>query len=76
MRAAAFLKNCCERVFEPFFRVEASRNRDTGGVGLGLCIARDIAQSHGGSIKLANVQDGGLEATLVLPRTAQPQRNP
>ncbi len=58
-----------QQVFEPFFRVESSRNRDTGGTGLGLCIARDIAQSHGGSIELANVPGGGLEAMLVLPRT-------
>lgn len=59
-----------EQVFEPFFRVEGSRNRDTGGTGLGLCIARDVAQGHGGAIKLANLPGGGLEATLVLPRTA------
>ena len=56
-----------EQVFEPFFRVESSRNRDTGGTGLGLCIARDVAQSHGGSVTLRNHPDGGLEATLVLP---------
>lgn len=58
-----------EQVFEPFFRVESSRNRDTGGTGLGLCIARDVAQSHGGSVTLRNHPDGGLEATLVLPRS-------
>lgn len=57
-----------EQVFEPFFRVESSRNRDTGGTGLGLSIARDIAQAHGGSITLSNLPDGGLEATLTLPR--------
>jgi signal transduction histidine kinase len=62
-----------QQVFEPFFRVESSRSRDTGGTGLGLCIARDIAQSHGGSISLMNVPGGGLEATLALPRTAQQQ---
>jgi signal transduction histidine kinase len=59
-----------EQVFEPFFRVESSRNRDTGGTGLGLCIARDVAQSHGGSITLRNHPEGGLEVTLVLPRGA------
>ena len=58
-----------EQVFEPFFRVESSRNRDTGGTGLGLCIARDVAQSHGGSVTLRNHPDGGLEAILVLPRS-------
>jgi signal transduction histidine kinase len=59
-----------EQVFEPFFRLEASRNVDTGGVGLGLAIARDIAQAHGGSLTLRNRSPHGLEATLRLPRTA------
>ncbi|HEY3516326.1 MAG TPA: ATP-binding protein [Gammaproteobacteria bacterium] len=58
-----------EQVFEPFFRLEASRNIDTGGVGLGLSIARDIAQAHGGSLTLSNRSPHGLEATLRLPRT-------
>jgi signal transduction histidine kinase len=57
-----------ERVFEPFYRLESSRNRDSGGTGLGLSIARDIAQAHGGSLALANLAGGGLEATLRLPR--------
>ncbi|GFE88050.1 ATP-binding protein [Steroidobacter agaridevorans] len=57
-----------EKVFEPFFRLEHSRNRDTGGTGLGLSIARDIAQAHGGSLSLHNRQNGGLEARLTLPR--------
>ena len=56
-------------VFEPFYRVESSRNRDTGGTGLGLCIARDIAQAHGGALTLANLPQGGLQATLTLPRS-------
>lgn len=56
-----------DRVFEPFFRLESSRNRDTGGTGLGLSIARDVAQAHGGSLTLTNVE-GGLEAELRLPR--------
>ena len=55
-------------MFEPFYRVESSRNRDSGGTGLGLTIARDIAQAHGGSLRLANLPAGGLEATLLLPR--------
>lgn len=59
-----------DQVFEPFFRIEASRNRDTGGAGLGLSIARDIAQAHGGSIVLKNLERGGLEVTLTLPRAA------
>jgi len=57
-----------ERVFEPFYRVESSRNRDTGGTGLGLSIARDIAQSHGGSLIVRNLPSRGLEAVLALPR--------
>lgn len=57
-----------ERVFEPFYRLEQSRNRDSGGTGLGLTIARDIAQAHGGTLVLANLPRGGLEAALSLPR--------
>jgi signal transduction histidine kinase len=57
-----------ERVFEPFYRVESSRNRDTGGTGLGLSIARDVAQAHGGSLVARNLPVKGLEVLLVLPR--------
>jgi signal transduction histidine kinase len=57
-----------ERVFEPFYRLEASRSRDTGGTGLGLSIARQIAQLHGGTLILRNIKEGGLEAVLTLPR--------
>ncbi|HUN72211.1 MAG TPA: HAMP domain-containing sensor histidine kinase [Steroidobacteraceae bacterium] len=57
-----------EKVFEPFYRLESSRNRDTGGTGLGLSIARDVAQTHGGSLVLLNRPEGGLEARLTLPR--------
>jgi signal transduction histidine kinase len=57
-----------EKVFEPFYRVESSRNRDTGGTGLGLSIARDIAQAHGGTLTLRNLPERGLEAMLTLPR--------
>ena len=57
-----------DRVFEPFYRLESSRNRATGGTGLGLSIARDVAQAHGGSLTLANREGGGLEARLLLPR--------
>ena len=55
------------RVFDPFYRVETSRSRESGGTGLGLTIARNIAEQHGGSIVLANHPDGGLEVTLMLP---------
>ena len=58
------------RVFEPFVRLEESRNRDTGGVGLGLSIARTIIHAHGGELWLANRAQGGLQASIQLPRTA------
>jgi signal transduction histidine kinase len=58
-----------ERVFEPFYRLESSRNRDTGGSGLGLSIARDVIQAHGGSLVLQNLPVRGLEALVMLPRT-------
>jgi signal transduction histidine kinase len=57
-----------ERVFEPFYRLEGSRSRDTGGTGLGLTIARSIAQAHGGQLVLENLAGGGLAARLTLPR--------
>jgi len=57
-----------QRVFDPFFRLEASRSRDTGGNGLGLSIARNIARAAGGDLSLHNLAQGGLEALLVLPR--------
>lgn len=56
------------RVFEPFYRVEGSRNRETGGVGLGLAIAQSIVQSHGGELVLSNRPTGGLRALMRLPR--------
>ena len=56
-----------ERVFEPFVRLEASRSRETGGVGLGLAIARSIVRGHGGDIALANRPEGGLRVTVALP---------
>ncbi len=56
-----------EKVFEPFYRREASRSRETGGTGLGLGIARNIAQSQGGEVHLRNHPQGGLEAVLTLP---------
>lgn len=56
-----------DHVFEPFFRGERSRNRDTGGIGLGLASARAVARAHGGEITLANAADGGLMARVTLP---------
>lgn len=59
-----------EAVFRPFYRLETSRSRDTGGTGLGLALARDIARGHGGDIVLANRDPHGLEARLALPMVA------
>jgi two-component system osmolarity sensor histidine kinase EnvZ len=56
-----------EDVFRPFVRLEQSRNRSTGGVGLGLTIARDVARAHGGDLTLSNSPMGGLRAKLRLP---------
>ena len=56
-----------ERIFEPFVRLETSRNSDTGGIGLGMAIARDIVRRHGGDIMLANRREGGLAVTITLP---------
>ncbi|WP_254602830.1 HAMP domain-containing sensor histidine kinase [Sphingomonas bacterium] len=55
-------------VFDPFTRLEQSRNRETGGIGLGLALARSIVQDAGGGIVLTNREGGGLDATIILPR--------
>ncbi|HEU4459757.1 MAG TPA: ATP-binding protein [Methylibium sp.] len=57
-----------EAVFEPFYRLEASRNRATGGTGLGLYIARELTQRQGGRLLLLNRAGGGLRVELVVPR--------
>ena len=57
-----------EKVFTPFYRLERSRSRDTGGVGLGLAVARAVIREHGGDITLSNRPTGGLRQTVVLPR--------
>ncbi|MBS0520406.1 MAG: two-component sensor histidine kinase [Proteobacteria bacterium] len=56
-----------EDVFRPFYRLDESRNVDTGGVGLGLTIARDVARSHGGDVSLAPSPLGGLRVVVRLP---------
>lgn len=58
------------KVFEPFYRVESSRSRDTGGTGLGLAIARNLLRAQGGEVRLANRPGGGLEAIVTLTRAA------
>jgi signal transduction histidine kinase len=62
-----------ERVFEPFYRLEGSRSRSTGGTGLGLGIARNIARGFGGDLVLRNRPEGGLDAVLTLPRAGRNQ---
>ncbi|MEE8505002.1 MAG: ATP-binding protein [Kiloniellales bacterium] len=56
-----------EDVFKPFFRLERSRNPETGGVGLGLTIARDVVRNHGGDLMLEDAPGGGLRARIRLP---------
>jgi signal transduction histidine kinase len=62
-----------DKVFRPFTRVEGSRNRQTGGFGLGLTIARNTARSFGGEVTLRNRPEGGLRVTLTLPRARDMQ---
>jgi signal transduction histidine kinase len=57
-----------EKVCEPYFRVEASRAKHTGGTGLGLTIAKAIVEAHGGTLKLASRPGEGLTVLLTLPR--------
>ena len=56
-----------EKIFEPFYRVQESRDRGSGGHGLGLSIAANAVQMHGGSIQASNAQDGGLIVSISLP---------
>lgn len=64
--------SAAERVFDPFFRLETSRNRATGGVGLGLTSARAVVRAHGGDIVLLNRPIGGLEVRVSLPALIRP----
>lgn len=57
-----------ERIFEPFVRLEKSRSRETGGIGLGMAIARTIVRSHGGDVRVENRAEGGLRVEIALPR--------
>ncbi|HEV7358907.1 MAG TPA: ATP-binding protein [Steroidobacteraceae bacterium] len=59
-----------ERIFEPFYRVAESRDRDSGGEGIGLAITSQVMKAHGGSARAANAGSGGLEVRLCLPETA------
>jgi signal transduction histidine kinase len=60
-----------DKVTDPFYRVEGSRNRNTGGTGLGLAIARQLAASIGATLTLRNREGGGLEAIVLLPADAK-----
>jgi signal transduction histidine kinase len=59
-----------QNVFRPYYRLDKSRNRSTGGVGLGLTVAQNIVQAHGGEIILSNRSGGGVEARVTLPLRA------
>jgi two-component system sensor histidine kinase CpxA len=59
-----------ERIFEPFYRVAESRDRDSGGEGIGLAITSQVMKAHGGSARAVNAGGGGLEVRLSLPETA------
>ena len=61
-------ENEIERMFQPFVRLDESRSVEGGGIGLGLAIARSIVRNHGGDITLANRDNGGLRATISLPK--------
>jgi signal transduction histidine kinase len=69
-RGPGLAADALERVFQPFWRGDPSRNRETGGMGLGLTIARSVAEDHGGRLTLTNRRGGGLEALLRLPLAA------
>ena len=60
--------DCMESIFEPFFRVDKSRSRQMGGVGLGLALVREIARLHGGSVRAEARAEGGTAFRVVLPR--------
>jgi signal transduction histidine kinase len=60
-----------ERVFDPFYRIEESRSRETGGTGLGLTLARTVIRAHGGDIALENKEERGLRVVVSLPKTTE-----
>ncbi len=74
-RGPGIASELIEEVFQPFYRIEGSRHRSSGGSGLGLYIARDLLRRQGGDVTLANRLGGGLRAEVVLPR-ATPAKAP
>ena len=65
--AVAYCSDETERVFEPFYRADPARSRDSGGTGLGLSIVAAIAAAHGGTVEVARRPEGGAVFRLVLP---------
>ena len=63
-----------ERIFEPFYRVAESRDRDSGGEGIGLAITSQVMKAHGGSARAVNANTGGLEIRLACPRPRSPSK--
>jgi two-component system sensor histidine kinase CpxA len=61
------------RIFEPFYRVAESRDRDSGGEGIGLAITSQVFRAHGGSAGAQNLAGGGLQVRLLLPFGAEPR---
>lgn len=74
-RGPGIPKHALENVFLPYYRLEKSRNRNTGGVGLGLTVVRAIVQGHGGEVTLKNSFAGGLESRVLLPMTSEAREN-
>ncbi len=64
-------ENALTEIFRPFYRVDDARDREAGGVGLGLAIAERAVRLHSGSLKAANINTGGLIVTIVLPNSKQ-----
>ena len=56
-----------QKIFQPFFRVDDARDREAGGVGLGLAIAERAIRLHGGSVRASNALEGGLKVVIELP---------
>jgi signal transduction histidine kinase len=76
-RGPGIPEHALESVFLPYYRVEKSRNRNTGGVGLGLTVVQAIVQGDGGEVTLKNSPTGGLEARVLLPvRSERAQEHP
>jgi two-component system sensor histidine kinase CpxA len=60
--------NQLEKIFNPFYRVDTSRTKKTGGYGLGLSIAQQVIQRHEGRIEAVNQPEGGLKVSIYLPK--------